>query len=106
MIVWEGRSIYIYMSKYFTVAPVRQEICRYRWKKSTKAFESKMRQSSLGIYQSCSNRSRVQIILHSTLVSKLLYRIWEANCLTLLLFRFSVFSRAQIFSPISKDTRK
>jgi hypothetical protein len=37
------------------VAPVRQEIFRYRWKKSSKALESKMRQM-------CSNRSRVQII--------------------------------------------
>jgi hypothetical protein len=43
------------------VAPVRQEICRYRWKKSTKAFESKMRQSSSRMNQSCSNRSQVQI---------------------------------------------
>ncbi len=33
----------------FTVAPVRQEILRYRWKKSIKAFESKMRQSFLEI---------------------------------------------------------
>jgi hypothetical protein len=31
---------------------------------STNAFDSKMRQSSLGINQSCSNRLRVQIIPH------------------------------------------
>jgi hypothetical protein len=46
------------------MAQVRQEIGRYMWKKSTTAFQSKMRQSSLEINQSCSNRSRVQIILH------------------------------------------
>jgi hypothetical protein len=44
------------------VALVRQEILRYRWKKSTKALGSKMRQKYLGINQSWSNRSRVQII--------------------------------------------
>jgi len=59
-----GRSLNIYhVSLCFTVAPVRQEICRYRWKKSTNAFEAKMCQCSLGINQSCFNRSRVQIIL-------------------------------------------
>jgi hypothetical protein len=56
-ILWmSDLNIYLF---FCSVLPVRQEILRNRWKKSTKAFESK---SSLGINQSCSNRSRVQII--------------------------------------------
>jgi hypothetical protein len=38
------------------------KICHYRWKKSTKPLESKMRLISLGINQSCSNRFPVHII--------------------------------------------
>ncbi len=63
-VLW--RSIYIYVSQCFSVAPVRQEICHYRWKKSTKALESKMCQISLGINQSCSNSSHVQISSQNT----------------------------------------
>ncbi len=48
----------------FTVEPVRQEIRRYRWKKSTKAFESKMRQSSLGINQISRALTAHVFILH------------------------------------------
>jgi hypothetical protein len=32
----------------FSLAPVRQEICHNRWKKSTKPLESKKREISLG----------------------------------------------------------
>ncbi len=36
----EEYSLNIYLCVINTVAPVRQEILRNRWKKSTKAFES------------------------------------------------------------------
>ncbi len=44
------------------MAPVRLEICHCRWKKSNKPLGSKMRQISLGINQSYSNRFGIQIV--------------------------------------------
>ncbi len=53
------------------MAPERQEICRCRWKKFTNAL-------NLGINQSCSNRSRVQIILCFNLI----IIIWLCMCIS------------------------
>jgi hypothetical protein len=60
----ESECVAISLKQIYCGGVVRQEILR--WKKSTKTFELKMRQSSLGKNQSCSIRSCVQIILYRT----------------------------------------
>ncbi len=65
LILWRSSlNIYLCVVVFYCGACKTRNLSLCRCKKSTKAFESKMRQTSLGINQSCSKRSRVQIILH------------------------------------------
>jgi hypothetical protein len=62
------------------MAPLRHLIRHCRWRKSIKPLESKIRQLSLEINQSCSNRLRVQIIPQLTTSTFLAFQRHRLVC--------------------------